>query len=427
MTSATTPSLTDGPLAPSASTALGKHQNDSNHVATLRERGRSVAASLPLPTKIERPWKYLDLSELDLTVFSPAASQPTVAAITTPEDGTSGHATFVDGALTDSGSSLDGLKVSGLGAASTEAVGRLGSSVEPERDKFTGLHYAFLQDVAVIESAANVETPDSVRITRSQTTGQFAAPHTLIVTGANSRLTVVEDFTSTDDATLATPIVEIFPGTGAVVRYTTLHRWGPNTQVYANQRTITDRNSELVSVSVATGGSVVRARIESSMEGRGSSSELFGVGAGHDQQHQDFYTVQDHIAPNTRSDLLFKSALKDASRAVYYGITRVGPDGRNADAKQRNQNLLLSKRAKADSDPVLEILTSDVLKCAHGATAGPVDEEQLFYMETRGLSQQEAIALLVKGFLAEVFDRVPDEDLRAEIAELIEERLEVTV
>ena len=426
MTSGPEIDITEGPLAPNVSTELGERLKDSELLAALRERGRNVAASLPLPTKIERPWKYLDLSSLDLAAYVPAFSEASAPELELGDD-VSGSITFVDGTCVSAAAAADGLHLGGLETASEVTLAKLGAAIEPERDKFTGLHYAFLQDVAIVQTEANAEASLPIRITRRHTKGQFTAPHTLIVTGANSRVTVVEDFTSSEDAILATPVVEIFPGPGAIVRYTTLHRWGSNTQVYSNQRTVTDRDSELIAVSVVAGGAVVKGYIATSMEGRGSSSELYAVSAGHDQQHLDFYTVQDHVAADTRSDLLFKAALKDQSRAVYYGITRVGPGGRNADANQRNQNMLLSKEAKADSDPVLEILTSDVLKCAHGATAGPVDTEQLFYMESRGLSQRQAVALLVKGFLAEVFDRVPDETLRNEIAELIEQRLEVTV
>src|SRR5690606_35183663 len=121
--------------------------------------------------------------------------------------------------------------------------------------------------------------------------------------------------------------------------------------------------------------------------------------------------------------LLFKSALKDASRAVYYGLTRVGLGAKNADANQEDRNLLLSKEAKADSDPVLEILTNDVIRVSHGATAGPVDQEQLFYLRSRGLPPLEAEKLLVSGFLAEVVDRIPDQQLRDEAITSLEERL----
>jgi Fe-S cluster assembly protein SufD len=263
-----------------------------------------------------------------------------------------------------------------------------------------------------------------VRIDRALVDGgQLAAPHTLIVTGANSRVNVIEDFRSSDEDIAVIPVVEIVPGPGSVVRYTVLHQWGSATRVFSEQRTLTERDSAVVSLSLVTGGAVLKSHIESSLVGRGSSSELFGLGVGDGRQHVDFYTLQDHIGPDTRSDLLFKSALKGHARSVYYGLTRVGLGAKNADANQEDRNLLLSPTAKADSDPVLEILTNDVIRVSHGATAGPVDEEQLFYLQTRGLTHQAAEALLVRGFLNQVLDRVPDEALREELTIAIEARL----
>jgi Fe-S cluster assembly scaffold protein SufB len=120
---------------------------------------------------------------------------------------------------------------------------------------------------------------------------------------------------------------------------------------------------------------------------------------------------------------MFKSALKDHARSVYYGMTRVGLGARNADANQENRNLLLSDTAKADSDPVLEILTSDVIRVSHGATAGPVDQEQLYYMQTRGIPYDVAESMLVRAFLGQVLDRVPDEALRDELGQVLEAKL----
>lgn len=187
---------------------------------------------------------------------------------------------------------------------------------------------------------------------------------------------------------------------------------------------VSEPGSEYVGLTLAVGGKVVKSHQTSSLEGRGSSSELYALCIGAGSEHVDFYTLQDHIGPDTRSDLLFKSALKDSSRSVYYGLTRVGLGAKNADANQEDRNLLLSREAKADSDPVLEILTNDVIRCSHGATAGPVDEEQLYYMQTRGLPYEHAEALLVRGYLAQVLDRLPNEQLRAELEEALDAKLE---
>ena len=131
----------------------------------------------------------------------------------------------------------------------------------------------------------------------------------------------------------------------------------------------------------------------------------------------------DLIGPDTRSDLLYKAALRDSARSVYYGLTRVGLEAKNADANQENRNLLLSKTARADSDPVLEILTSNVIRASHGATAGPVDEEQLFYLQTRGIPRPLAEGMLVWAFLEDVVARVPDAGLREELLEMLDRKV----
>jgi Fe-S cluster assembly protein SufD len=272
---------------------------------------------------------------------------------------------------------------------------------------------------------ANSEVSEPVRIKRTYSGSQFAAPHTLIVTGANSRVTIVQEYFSSDDEMVVTPAVEIIPGPGSEIRLYSLHRWGAKTQVFEHQRFLAKADgAELQSLNIVLGGQVVKSHLESSLIGRGTASELLGIGYGKGQTHSDFYTVQDHIGPDTRSDLLVKSALTDEARAVYYGLTRVGLGAKNADANQENRNLLLSKTAKADSDPVLEILTNDVIRVSHGATAGPVDQEQLFYMQARGIPHGEAESMLVTAFLEAVLGPVPNETLRQELSDLLEEALD---
>lgn len=393
-------------LSLEASAALGQRLGDAAWMAALRSAAAREAIARLMPTPREREWKYLDVSRLDLDGYEPGGDAP---------------------AELDTGSAaVRVVPFERADAAGAKLIERhLGSVVPFGRNKFTALHYAFLGGGVLVNVPANVEGSAPVRISRTFTGGkQLATPHTLIVTGANSRVTVIEDYRSSEADIVALPVVEIVPGPAAEVRYTALHRWGAQTRVFSEQRTLTDRDSAVVSLSIATGGAVVKCHIESSLEGRGSSSELYAVTLGSERQHLDFYTFQDHIGPDTRSDLLFKSALNDESRAVYYGLTRVGLGAHNADANQANRNLLLSKQAKADSDPVLEILTSDVIRVSHGATAGPVDEEQLYYLQARGIPRREAEALLVWGFLGDVLSRVPDETLRAEFEDVLRAKLE---
>jgi Fe-S cluster assembly protein SufD len=367
---------------------------DSPETAKLRAQAAALAGKLEWPDSHEqRPWKYYDATTIGITPSTPLAK---IA-----------------------------LAASGAAVVTNGAPPSLGAVVKPETDRLTALHYAFRGETAFVNVAANAELAEPVRLAWTITGPGLAAPHTSIVTGANARLTVIEEFVSGDEDVVVLPATEIVPGPGSEVRHYVVHRWGANTRVFLNQRFYgKERDSALQSLHMVLAGAVVKGHLESTMEARGSSSELLGIAFGTDHCQADFYTLQDHVGPDTRSDLKYKSALKDESRAVYYGLTRVGLGARNADANQENRNLLLSKLARADSDPVLEILTSDIIRASHGATAGPVDQEQLFYMQARGIPRPEAESLLVTAFLEDVLSRIKDAAIREELIQKLEERLE---
>src|SRR6184192_1918667 len=159
---------------------------------------------------------------------------------------------------------------------------------------------------------------------------------------------------------------------------------------------------------------------------RGSVSRrcLKGLFFGTGDQAFDFRTLQDHIAPHTTSDLLFKGALRDRAKSVYVGVVRVEPQARGSSSNQANRNLLLSEKAKATSEPILEILNNDILRCSHGATVGPVDPEHLFYLESRGIPHPVAERMLVQGFLGEVLDRIPVAQVREAVDQELAARIE---
>ncbi len=378
-----------------ASRAAGA--GDAPAVAGLRARAAALAGELAWPDSHEqRPWKYYDASGIGITPATPLSTVELSIA------GPSVATRLRDGAPQG-----------------------FGTVVRPETDRITALHYAFFGEGAVVSVPANAELAEPVRLTWSVSGAGFAAPHTTIVTGANSRVTVIEEFSSADDDIVVLPVAEVVPGPGAEVRHYVVHRWGPKTRVFLNQRFLgAGRDAAYKSLHMVLGGAVVKGHLESTMQERGTASELLGVAYGLGNTNADFYTLQDHVGPDTRSDLKYKSALKDEARAVYYGLTRVGLGARNADANQENRNLLLSKSARADSDPVLEILTSDIIRASHGATAGPVDQEQLFYLQARGIPRAEAEALLVTAYLEDVLARVPDEAIRGELIALLEEKLD---
>ena len=426
MSSAVGQAPAEGRLDAAASKALGESLGDFGAVGALRAEAAKIAETMEMPRQVERPWKYLDVSTLNLDGYTAGVGAGDAA---TPEAGP-GVATLAQvNSETLSAVTRDpGIAVVDFADADDRQKAviakHLAKAIPAGKNKFTALHYAFLRGGVLVEVAHDVEAKSPVRIVRSyEAARQLGTPHTLIVSGANSRVQVIEEFRSGEGDIVALPAVEIFPGPGSEVRYNAIHSWGSKSKVFAEQRTITERDSAVISLNLATGGQVVKSHITSSLEGRGSSSELFGLIVGDQRQHIDFFTLQDHIGPDTRSDLLFKSALNGEARSVYYGLTRIGLGAINADANQEDRNLLLSPLAKADSDPVLEILTNNIIRAAHGATAGPVDEEQLFYLESRGIPKDAAEDMLVHAFLGQVLDRLPDEALRDELAAVLDAKL----
>jgi len=176
--------------------------------------------------------------------------------------------------------------------------------------------------------------------------------------------------------------------------------------------------------SIGLGASLAKSRIDAVLAGEGAEAQILGLSFGDGDQHFDYQTLQDHEAPKTVSDLLFKAALAGSASEVWNGTVRIQKPARGADANQTSRNLLLSEKAKAAPIPVLEIEQYDVLRCSHGATAGPIDEEQLFYLESRGVEHKESEHLLVRAFFHDVLDRVPTESLRDAIELAVEAKLE---
>lgn len=384
---------------------LGAQLGDPEWLARLRGEAARLADELDWPDSYQsRPWKYYDARGIDLARYP--AEQDEAIAVEAPDGVTVTTLGFAEGATAE------------------RLAGALGTAVAPGIDRFTALHYALLREAVIVDVPANAEPASPVRIRRTLGGQQFAAPHTVIVTGPNSRVTVVEEYSSDGADILAVPAAEVIPGPGSEVRYYVVHRWGPATRSFGYQRMLgAERDAAFQNLQLVLSGRVVKGQMESSLVARGTGSELLGLAYGRGEEYVDFYTLQDHIGPDTRSDLLYKAALRDSARSVYYGLTRVGLGAKNADANQENRNLLLSKTARADSDPVLEILTSNVIRASHGATAGPVDEEQLFYLQTRGIPRPAAEAMLVWAFLEEVVSRVPDAALREELLGLLEAKV----
>lgn len=292
--------------------------------------------------------------------------------------------------------------------------------------KLTRLHQACANSgiFCYVPKDIHVETPLRTWI-EPPSQGKAFFSHTVIVVESGAEVTLIDERRSSKnggDSQISNEGVEIFVKEGGILRYIHLQRWGPQIKEFFTQRAILEENAQFLNVTVALGGSLTKANIETVLRGTGSRSDLLGVLFGTNRQHFDFHTLQDHEAPHTFSDLLYKSALRDNSKAIYTGLIRIRKEAQKSDAYQANRNLLLNPGAKADSIPMLEIKADDV-RCTHGVAVGPIDPDQAFYLMSRGLTQEEAQRLIVEGFFDQVFGRIPLEELREELRAEVDQRL----
>ena len=299
------------------------------------------------------------------------------------------------------------------------------SLVDPGRDKFSALH------AALFSGGTFLYVPDGVAIERplvsqfwSSGGGAAVLPHTLVIAGRGSSFNYIDEFVSPDldRAALTSGSAEVFAGEGSSVGYVSLQRWGRHAWQFANQRVRADRDATVRLVHVGLGGRFSKNRVEAVLAGPGATAELKALYFGTGEQFFDFHTLQQHQVGNTTSDLLFKGALTDTARSVYAGLIRIERHAQRSDAYQANRNLLLSRTAKANSIPMLEILNNDV-RCTHGATVAPVDPEHVFYLRSRGIPAAVAERMIVFGFFGQVLDRIPVQEARDLVEHELESRL----
>jgi Fe-S cluster assembly protein SufD len=293
------------------------------------------------------------------------------------------------------------------------------------RTRFTALHGAFRTGGTFVHVPKGVEIELPLQtLTYVDHDGLAVFPHTLLVLEEGASLTFIDRYVSPPlGNVLSDAVVEIYAGPNSRCRYVSLQDWGEGMTHLAVQRAQLDRDAELRSLAVAFGASLSRTEAESILHGDGGSSEMLGLYFGDGTQHFDHRSIQDHLGSRTASDLLYKGALKERSRAIYSGTVIIRPGAHKCNAYQTNRNILLSEHARADSIPNLEILSNDPVRCGHAASVGPVDEDTLFYIQSRGIPFKEAERLIVFGFFQEVLDRVQLPEVRDSLRAAIEDEL----
>jgi len=367
-----------------------------------RREGASRADGLELPHPKAKGWEFTDLSELDLDAY--AEGSASVAGLTERAD--------------------DGLIVMSLGAAAEtypDLVSERLGTVVPGNDAFTARNEARWRDGVFVYVPAGARLAEPLRLTIAAAAGDEVEWRALIVLGDGAEAEVWERYSS-EGPGLFNGVVELIVGAGANLRYVCEQDVSDHAWMFATQRAELGRDANIDWVALGFGSARGKVRMETKLAGRGSSAKVTGAYAGTGIQHLDYDTTQEHAAPNTFSDLAFRGVLGGSSTAVWRGMIRVDKDAQQTDAFQESRNLLLSPKAHADAIPGLEIEADDV-RCTHAAAVAQVDAEQLFYLRSRGFSEENAKRLVIDGFLQELVERSIEGPIRDALATALERRL----
>ncbi len=387
-------------------------------VARRRAALERVAAQ-PLPTTDEEVWRYSRIDELDLEQFTPAlprsgATVPAGArAVLDALGPVAGVVVLVNGGVVhahleprwaDAGVSLE---TSSEGADPSGGAAALDGPEGDPVDWFAELNDAWNPAPVTLRIPRGLEVDEPVAIVDWIDEAEVAVFSRLVVRVGEQASVAVLDWHGSDDVVaFAAPVIELAADAGGRVRYLNVQDRGPRVWQIASQVSRADRDATVTATQAGLGGDYARTRADCRLAGRGASGELSALYFGEGEQMLDFRTFQDHAAPDTTSNLLFKGAVGDHSKSVYTGLIKVRKEARGTNAFQTNRNIKLSDHAWAESVPNLEIENNDV-RCSHASTVGPVDEDQRFYLESRGVPTAVAERLIVGGFFAEVLDRLP--------------------
>lgn len=429
-----------GPLEFSFTEDQVRTEGVSDTVRAYREKAWEVFQSLPVPTVKDEPWRRTDLKGLHANSFRLPAAEAHLdlpdapAALLEPLVGQEhgGQIILMGGGVKSYLApelSAKGVIFTDLRTAEKEypeIVDRvIGKVVHASDGKFAALAGALAQNgvLLYVPRGVVVEQPlHSLLWGPGLNLGYIS--HILVWLEEGASVTYVHESASPSEKgqTLHTGIVELHVGEGANLRFVELQSWGEGVWNFTHERADVDRDGNLDWIFGAVGSHLTKNFSELNLVGQGSTGKMSGFYFTDHDQHLDHDTQQNHLAQHTTSDLLFKGALLHQSRSVWQGMIYVAPGAQKADGYQANRNLVLSRKARADSIPGLEILADDV-RCTHGATVGKIDKDQVFYLRSRGIEEKEAERLIVEGFFDPIMQRIPFEGVRGRFQKAIEDKM----
>jgi len=389
----------------------------------FRSSAKAAFADADAPSDREEVWRYSRISDVEFSRYAVVDKAPTAAPDAMLIDGAAATVTIRNGVA-----SIDRTDL--LGKATVDIIGdhadgeALLNSVRGEAiDAVSHLHDANIGDVIVIDVPRGYGVAAPIVIDNyTEGADSLTCPHTIVRAAAGAQVTVLERRRSDDTDHLVVPVVELDAAPDANVGYLVIQQLGRSTTSLEHLVSRSDKQANVVCSVAAFGGSYARTRADFRLVGRGASGDLLSAYFGDENQMLDFRTFQDHDAPDTTSNLLFKGAVTGSAQSVYSGLIRVSEDAPGTNAFQTNRNLKLSDQAWAYSVPNLEIEQNQVA-CSHASTVGEIDEDQKYYLESRGVPSTIAEQLLVSGFFAEVIDKMPVDAVKAELQGIIDDAL----
>jgi Fe-S cluster assembly protein SufD len=404
-----------------------------------RLRAWQLFEAAPMPTRQDEEWRRTDISKLKLEQLVPFAP-PSGSDVESPLklNGNSSGLLTQQNSVTVDRSLQDTVRAQGVIFTDLETAVRehpdlvkryfMTEAVTAEYDKFAALNGAFWSGGTFLYVPKNVEVALPLRALYTLTApGASLCTHTLLVVEAGSRITYLEEYASPsiEQQSLNAGVVEVFLKEDAHLTFVTLQEWMGKVLDISTQRALTERDSRLDWLVIGVGDGTTKSNIETALRGAGASVQMLGILWGYGRQHTDYHTAQDHIAPHTTSDLLYKAALTDEAKSIFSGRIRVEKGAQGTDAYQTNRSILLSNHASAFPSPNLEIEANEV-RCSHGASVGKVDQDQLFYLMARGIPRETATRMIVEGFFSDVLEREPVESIRGNLRELIARKMNLS-
>lgn len=389
-------------------------------LAAQRRAGLAAFEEAVMPVEADEHWKYVELDfELDDLVV------PHVAGPELPETHDAGPVMvkIVDGFVTVAESLPASVTIETFSSVAQRDAELFARAVRTRSDDiFLAGSQAFSSDGILIHVGRNVVLADPIVVDiQSVTEGAISFPRVSVAIDENAEASVVLLFRSSDGSVISAPVVESTLQAAARLAMTSVQTWGKQTIGLGYQRVVLGRDASMKMGEVGLGGALGRLDLSVDLEGDGCSYLLNGVSFGDGDQVLDYRMVLNHRGRNTSSDVLLKGAVEDRAESVFTGLLRIDEGATNTSAFENNRNLVLSGGAKAHSVPNLEILCDDVV-CGHGSTVGPLEEEHLYYLASRGLGQERAERVLVKGFFDEVIDKLPAQAVASSIRAEVERK-----